>query len=189
MTAAVVSPFSTPADNSGTDSDARDRDVTCVLATAARARDIHLAIRAAVFVAEQAVFTGTDRDAHDDHVDTLHVLALVGRTAVGAVRLYPVDGELGLWKGDRLAVLRGYRGRKVGAPLVRFAVAAAGQRGGRRMVAHIQPPNVTFFEALGWRCFGDVVDYVGLPHQPMCIDLTEVGEHPTGDARSRSPER
>jgi hypothetical protein len=40
------------------------------------------------------------------------------------------------------------------------------------MVAHIQLPNVRFFESLGWRRDGDVETYAGLPHQPMAIDLT-----------------
>ena len=37
------------------------------------------------------------------------------------------------------------------------------------MVAHIQLPNVAFFERLGWRRRGEPDDYVGVPHQPMAI--------------------
>ena len=40
------------------------------------------------------------------------------------------------------------------------------------MVAHIQPPNVSWFEHLGWSRAGELEIYVGLPHQPMEIDLT-----------------
>jgi hypothetical protein len=40
------------------------------------------------------------------------------------------------------------------------------------MTAHIQPPNVPFFERLGWRVCGDQEVYVGVPHVPMAIDLT-----------------
>ena len=49
---------------------------------------------------------------------------------MGAVRLYPLD-EAGLWKGDRLAVLRDARPLPAGGPLVRFAVETAGRMGAR----------------------------------------------------------
>ena len=72
----------------------------------------------------------------------------------------------------RLAVLGSYRYLGPGAPLVRFAVSAAARRGGREMEAFIQPANVAFFRWLGWRRTGDLVDYAGIPHQRMLIDLT-----------------
>jgi hypothetical protein len=55
--------------------------------------------------------------------------------------------------------------------LVRFAVRTAGERGGRRMVAQVQVPNVPFFERLGWRRDGDPAPMFGVEHQPMAIDL------------------
>ncbi len=81
----------------------------------------------------------------------------------------------GLWKGDRLAVLASYRHLGLGAPLVRFAVRTAGQLGGQQMEAFIQPANVAFFRWLGWRPAGSLVDYAGIPHQRMLIDLTGPG--------------
>lgn len=86
------------------------------------------------------------------------------------MRLYPLDDE-GLWKGDRLAVLDPFRRRRLGAPLVRFAVKTAGERGGRRMLAHVQVPNVPFFERLGWEPVGEAEEYVGHLHQVMAIAL------------------
>ena len=59
----------------------------------------------------------------------------------------------------------------VGALLVRFAVAAAGERGGHTMVARIQLPNVAFFEHLGWSADGPPGPYHGVDHRPMDIDL------------------
>ena len=55
---------------------------------------------------------------------------------------------------------------------MRFAVATAGQRGGREMEAYIQPANVRFFQWLGWRPVGRLVTYAGIPHQRMLISLT-----------------
>jgi putative N-acetyltransferase (TIGR04045 family) len=147
----------------------------------------HFRIRHQVFVVEQGLFrsadgtgAGWDRDVHDDDPATVHVVGLLDGVACGTVRLYPVPGVPRRWKGDRLAVLAGHRHLGLGAPLVRFAVATAGLRGGQEMEAYIQPANVTFFEWLGWRPTGGLVTYAGIPHQRMLIRLGSPGSRPTG---------
>jgi putative N-acetyltransferase (TIGR04045 family) len=130
----------------------------------------HVRIRREVFVVEQGLFAADDADEHDDDPATVHVLGLVGGQPAGTVRLYPLE-EPGLWKGDRLAVRRAYRRSGIGAPLVRFAVALAGARGGTRMVASVQAVNCAFFVRLGWTPTGDVFNLLGVPHQPMSIPL------------------
>jgi putative N-acetyltransferase (TIGR04045 family) len=165
--AAVISPFSTPAE---ADSVAEGLEASCLVAATEEERSIHHAIRRAVFVEEQAFFSESDRDDRDDDPATVKVLALYGQIAGGAVRLYPLD-EDGLWKGDRLAVLAAFRPRGLGTALVRFAVRTAGERGGRLMIAHIQPQNVGFFRRLGWRTEGGPEDFVGRTHQKMAIRL------------------
>lgn len=131
---------------------------------------IHHDIRRAVFVTEQHVFDGTDADAHDTAPSTLHVLGLVDGVPAGTVRLYPLD-DSGCWQGDRLAVLPPFRAAGLGAPLVQFAVATAAARGGRRMIAHVQPANEVFFRRLGWTRRGAPELYVGIPHVLMDIAL------------------
>jgi len=123
-----------------------------------------------VFVDEQKLFAGDDRDRFDDEVTTVHVVGVCGREIGGVVRLYPL-AEPGLWKGDRLAVLPPFRHDLLGAELVRFAVATAGARGGARMIAMIQVPNVRFFTELGWRPAGHIEPYHGVDHSPMDIEL------------------
>jgi putative N-acetyltransferase (TIGR04045 family) len=139
----------------------------------------HHRIREEVFVREQCLFQGSDRDDRDDDTATIKVLGFRDDVAGGAVRLYPLD-DAGRWQGDRLAVLPGTRGHGLGAPLVWFAVAAAAREGGSLMTAHIQPRNVAFFARLGWRVSGEQDIYVGVPHVPMAIDLSTV------DARGSS---
>lgn len=129
----------------------------------------HLRIRYEVFVCEQQLFANSDRDAHDDDPSTIHVLGLADGVPAGSVRLYPLGD--GLWKGDRLAVLRRHRRDGIGRPLVKCAVALAASLGGSRMDAHIQLPNVTFFTVLGWSCVGEPADQFGVPHQRMSIAL------------------
>ena len=147
--------------------------VTLAVASAADELEAHFAVRHTVFVDDQRLFKDSDRDAHDDDLATLHVIGLVDGEVVGAVRLYPLRGAL--WKGDRLAVLPGARVHQLGGRLVRFAVRTAGERGGRRMVAQVQLPNVRFFERLGWVREGGPAYYVGVMHQPMGIPLRPPG--------------
>lgn len=146
----------------------------CRLAATGRDRLAHFAVRHAVFVTEQELFADTDRDEHDEEPGVRHVLAWHGTAPAGAVRLYPLE-EPGLWKGDRLAVLPAFRSRGLGAPLVRFAVRAAAELGGRRMIAHIQPQNLAFFRYLGWRQAGGEVSFLGRPHLLMAIELPRQG--------------
>jgi putative N-acetyltransferase (TIGR04045 family) len=145
--------------------------VECRSAATADELAAHYAVRHAVFVTDQRVFAESDRDPHDDDPRTVHVVGMVDDVVGGTVRLFPLDGEPGLWQGDRLAVLHEYRLHGLGGPLVRYAVHTAAELGGRRMVAYIQLPNVTFFERLGWHRDKDVEIYAGVPHQPMAIDL------------------
>jgi putative N-acetyltransferase (TIGR04045 family) len=128
----------------------------------------HHRVRREVFVHEQGIFVDDDRDGWDD--GAVRVVARAGGRVLGAVRLYPLD-EAGLWKGDRLAVLPEGRRLRIGAHLVRFAVATAGRRGGTRMIALIQARNVAFFRHLGWSTLGDETDFRGATHQEMTIAL------------------
>ena len=165
--------------------------LTCRAVSTAEERAAHFRIRHQVFVVEQGLFrdangseasgsgagasgsgAGQDWDAHDDDPATVHVVGLADGVICGTVRLYPLAGAPRRWKGDRLAVLDGHRHQGLGAPLVRFAVATAGQRGGREMEAFIQPANVRFFQWLGWRPVGGLVTYAGIPHQRMLIGLS-----------------
>ena len=150
-------------------------------------RAAHFRIRQQVFVVEQGLFgsNGGDRDAHDEDPATIHVVGLAGGVICGTVRLYPLSAVSGRWKGDRLAVLPGHRHQGLGAPLVRFAVAAAALRGGLDMEAFIQPANVTFFEWLGWRRAGGLVDYAGIPHQRMLIGINQKRAAGTRSAYAR----
>jgi putative N-acetyltransferase (TIGR04045 family) len=144
----------------------------CRLAAGPDELERHFAIRRAVFCLEQGMFgSSDDRDARDDAAGTLHAVGAEGVVVGGTVRLYPLDAD-GLWQGDRLAVLPVFRRTSLGGALVRFAVRTAGARGGTRMVAMIQRPNVRFFLALGWSLDGPVVDFHGREHQPMAIALS-----------------
>jgi putative N-acetyltransferase (TIGR04045 family) len=138
-------------------------------AETAEDREAHHRVRHQVFVEEQGIFADSDRDDRD--AGAVHIVAALGPLVVGAVRIYRLD-DAGLWKGDRLAVLPEARRLHAGAPLVRFAVATAGARGGTRMTAQIQERNVAFFQHLGWERVGEPAGYHGRTHQEMSIALS-----------------
>ena len=150
------------------------RDATaieCRLASSDAELDAHFDLRRSVFVSEQALFADDDHDERDDRETTLHALGLIDGEPCGAVRLYPLERSWRQWKGDRLAVLPELRTHHLGAELVRFAVATAGQLGGAQMIAHVQLPNVRFFERLGWTPEGSFAPFHGVDHQLMSIPL------------------
>ncbi len=132
----------------------------------------HHRIRREVFVVEQQLFIGDDRDLVDDDPSTIKVLSSYVGQYGGTVRLFALDQAAGHWQGDRLAVLPQFRMHGLGGPLVRHAVQTAANLGGRMMTAHIQVSNVKFFERLGWHRDGPQETYVGVPHVPMAIELS-----------------
>lgn len=163
-----ISPFSAP--EPVAERAERDGAVSCRLVDGDDERELHLRIRYEVFVREQGIFAPTDRDEHDAEGAGRHALGLLGPLVAGVVRFYPLE-EVGLWKGDRLAVLPAFRHHRLGPPLVRFAVQTAADAGGERMIAYVQPQNVRMFVRLGWYPVGEPTEYVGRPHQQVAIDL------------------
>jgi putative N-acetyltransferase (TIGR04045 family) len=131
-------------------------------------------LRHDVFVTEQGLFTGSDRDEHDDDPRTVVLLARAtgerDATVLGGVRIHPVTGDphaggdLGWWRGSRLAVARGARlGRRLGATLIVSACAAAEAQGAMRFDAAIQARAEPLFRRLGW-IPREHIELHGAPH-------------------------
>ncbi len=126
-------------------------------------------LRTRVFVHQQGLFTGHDRDGRDDDPRTVVLLARDAQGAVlGGVRLGPVDEapDLGWWFGGRLVVDPGCPLRGVGAALVRAACAHAESAGVLRFEATVQSRNEVFFRRLGWSTIRPVT-VAGAPHLLM----------------------
>ncbi len=127
-------------------------------------------LRTRVFVEEQGLFAGHDRDERDEDPRTV---VLVARdragVVVGGVRLGPVDSgpDIGWWTGSRLAVDRTARGTAgVGAALIRAACAYAEGAGVLRFDATVQARNEVLFTRLGWRTIRPST-VAGRPHVLM----------------------
>ena len=120
-------------------------------------------IRFAVFVEEQGVPAEIELDDMDEHC--LHALAFEGSEAVGTGRLLP-DGHIG-----RMAVLEPWRGRGVGAALLKRLVQAARERGDAEVVLSAQVHALGFYRAHGFIVHGGVYEEAGIPHQEMRLAL------------------
>jgi predicted GNAT family N-acyltransferase len=120
-------------------------------------------IRFAVFVEEQGVPAEIELDEMDEHC--MHALAFQQNEAVGTGRLLP-DGHIG-----RMAVLKAWRGRGVGAALLERLVQAARQRGDAEVVLSAQVHALGFYRAHGFTAHGEVYEEAGIPHQAMRLRL------------------
>lgn len=122
------------------------------------------AIRTEVFVREQAV---PEEEEWDD-LDELsqHVIA---RSADGQPiatgRLTP-NGFIG-----RMAVLREWRGKGVGASVLRTLIECARERHLRRIDMHAQTHAIAFYEAAGFVARGEEFDECGIAHRNMSLEL------------------
>ena len=122
-------------------------------------------VRARVFIEEQQVPVELELDELD--AGAVHALALDGAKPVGTGRLL-LDGRIG-----RMAVLPEYRGRGVGADLLKALAAAAAERGHTQVTLHAQTHAIGFYEKLGFSAYGDEFDDAGIPHRAMrrCVTV------------------
>jgi len=116
-------------------------------------------IRFVVFVEEQKVPVEMELDEHDPVC--VHVIARSEGKAVGTGRLLP-DGHIG-----RMAVLKAWRGRGVGAAMLKVLVDAARERGDKEVVLSAQTHALEFYSKYGFASEGPVYPDCEIPHQDM----------------------
>jgi predicted GNAT family N-acyltransferase len=124
-------------------------------------------IRMRVFVKEQGVPQEIEMD--NDDARASHFLALHGRKAIGTARVVMRRGSA---KIGRMAVLKSYRGKGVGAKLLQQAIAVARRHGAQKIYLHAQIPVIGFYGAMRFRCVGPVFQEAGIPHRKMVLPRT-----------------
>jgi len=121
-------------------------------------------IRELVFVREQGVPFELEWDEQDPCCD--HALAYAAdRLPVGTGRLLP-DGHIG-----RLAVLKEWRGKGVGALLLRALIEQARHRRHTRVRLNSQTYAAGFYRRYGFEVSGPEFMDAGIAHVPMQCDL------------------
>jgi len=129
-----------------------------------------LAIREVVFIEEQHVPEGIERDAED--ANAYHVLAIQGGHAIGTGRLVflsePPPGETGAWgRIGRMAVLQASRKGGIGRKLLESLEAEAQRRGVVGILLHAQLYSLDFYRQHGYEPIGTPFDEAGMPHLQM----------------------
>jgi len=117
-------------------------------------------IRFAIFVGEQNVPPGIELDEKD--AACVHAIAYddAGK-AIGTGRLLP-DGHIG-----RMAVVKDWRRRGVGAELLEALIAEAKRRGHKEVVLSAQLQALEFYRVHGFVAEGKVYEEAGILHQQM----------------------
>jgi predicted GNAT family N-acyltransferase len=117
-------------------------------------------IRELVFVREQGVPFELEWDDQDPRCD--HALAYAADgSPVGTGRLLP-DGHIG-----RMAVLKEWRGRGVGALLLHALIEQARHRRHARVRLNSQAYVAGFYRRFGFEVSGSEYMEAGIPHIPM----------------------
>ena len=124
-----------------------------------RARQLASPIRFQVFVREQRVPAEIELDDMD--APSLHAIAFENEKAIGTGRLLP-DGHIG-----RMAILKEWRRRGIGAAILKALIDAAERRGDREIALSAQLHMVEFYRTQGFEPVGDVYEEAGIPHQAM----------------------
>jgi len=133
-----------------------------------------LAIREVVFIEEQRVPEGIERD--DDDARAYHLLAVRGGHAIGTGRLVklrePPPGEEGQWgKVGRMAVLQAERKGGVGSRILSELEEEARRQGMTGIVLHAQTTALKFYEKHGYRSASAEFEEAGMPHLKMIKKL------------------
>lgn len=131
-------------------------------------------VRTRVFVQEQSVSEILEWDG----LDELCVHAIAETRADGVIgtgRLHP-SGKIG-----RMAVLAAWRGRGVGAGILRRLLEAAAQRGLEEVYLHAQVAVVGFYARLGFVAEGPEFEEADIPHRLMRLRLPQGGADEAGE--------
>lgn len=126
-------------------------------------------VREEVFVAEQKVPIEDEGDEFD--AVSAHVLArdLAGNP-IATGRLVPPQGDAAPRVG-RMAVLKAWRGRKVGEALMYALTDRARELGYLRLEMNAQSHAIPFYERFGFVAFGEEFHECGIAHRRMGRDL------------------
>jgi predicted GNAT family N-acyltransferase len=125
-------------------------------------------VREKVFIEEQKVPRELEWDEWDEASD--HAVAVDAEGApIGTARLLP-DGRIG-----RMAVLKEWRGKRVGAGLLAAMLARARERSMRRASLHAQIQAAGFYRRFGFSERGPEFLEAGIPHVEMTLEFFPAG--------------
>jgi predicted GNAT family N-acyltransferase len=123
------------------------------------------AVREPVFVVEQMVPIEEEWDALDPLCH--HVIARDGEhKPIGTGRLTP-EHKIG-----RMAVLKDWRGKRVGDAILRTLIEKARELGWPDVSLNSQVSAIGFYQKFGFEAFGDEFEEAGIQHRKMKLALS-----------------
>ncbi len=97
--------------------------------------------------------------------ESLHLVAIEGGQVVGCVLFHPEGERSG--RLFQMAVEPAQQRRRIGDRLVRGLEEELARRGFRELTLHARASAIGFYEKLGYACFGEPYEEVGVPHRSM----------------------
>lgn len=116
-------------------------------------------IRQQVFIEEQ----GFEHEYDETDETAAHIVMYDGETAVATCRIF-IDAAMGAYVLGRLAVLKPYRGRHLGALTLGEAEKYVREQGGKSLSLHAQCRATDFYKKCGFESYGNVEYDEGCPH-------------------------
>ena len=122
-----------------------------------------LKIRFEVFVEEQKVPEDLEIDELEDQ--SHHLVLYENGTPIGTARIFHVGD--GLYKMQRVAILKNYRGQGNGGKLVKAIEQQVHHLQGQKITLGAQIHALSFYEKLGYAVEGPEFMDAGIPHREM----------------------
>ena len=127
------------------------------------------AVRTAVFIEEQGFVNEMD----DIDRRAAHLVMWDGEIPVATCRVFP-DIREGVYILGRLAVMKAYRGKNIGAEMMKNAEEYVRNKGGSRIILHAQCTAMEFYRKQGYTEQGEIEEEEGCPHMWMAKELNSV---------------
>lgn len=118
-----------------------------------------LEIRREVFIEDQGIAEAIEIDGLDP--EAIHFLIKCDDKVVGTCRVREV--EKGVWKLERFAIRKIYRGMKLGTELLKFVEAQARNKGIYRIIMNAQLSASEFYLKAGYIKSSEEFEEAGIP--------------------------
>jgi len=125
-----------------------------------------MSVRREVFINEQQVDVNLEQDELD--AAAIHLIAISDHQVVGTCRIViqGTNGHIG-----RMAVLKPYRGQKIGRHLMELAEQTAKEKHLLTLDLNAQCHASAFYERLGYQVNSEIFEEANIQHQSMLKTL------------------
>lgn len=144
----------------------RRHDVVAKVASSLEDMMQVVAVRAAVYMAEQSCPYAEEFDGND--FTATHVLALADGEPAGCIRLRYFAGFV---KYERVAIRREFRSSNVSDEMIRFSLEIIRRKGFRTVYGHAAKNLVRYWQRWGFRPSNETVRFSGHDFVPIVLQL------------------